>query len=332
VSGGDRLGRLLVLVPYLLARPGIRITEAADDLGVSEDQLRDDLQLLYVCGLPGYGPGDLIDMSVADDTVTITYHAGMDRPLRLNGDEAMALIVALRALAGTDGNLDGSYVDGDAVARALAKLETAAGAAGKSASRVAVTEGLRDAGMAGAVRGALDRGRALRIVYYTAGRDATTERVVDPIRLRVVEGYGYLEAWCRRVEAVRMFRLDRIDALTELDEPSAPPASAESRDGLFTPEPDAPLVALRVGLRSRWITEYYPCEEVVAEPGGRWAVTLRANDLEWARRMVVGLGDDAEVLGPPELITLIRSRAEAALAVYTEYSAEEGAERWPRRG
>jgi len=54
----DRLGRLLNLVPYLLARPGILVAEAAAGLEVSERQLREDLELLWVCGLPGYGPGD----------------------------------------------------------------------------------------------------------------------------------------------------------------------------------------------------------------------------------------------------------------------------------
>ena len=77
----DRLGRLLNLVPYLLARPGILISEAAADLAVSERQLREDLELLWVCGLPGYGPGDLIDMALDGDRVTITYDAGIDRPV-----------------------------------------------------------------------------------------------------------------------------------------------------------------------------------------------------------------------------------------------------------
>ncbi|HET6479025.1 MAG TPA: protein pafC, partial [Actinoplanes sp.] len=84
---GDRLGRLLNLVPYLLARPGILVAEAAADLGVGERQLREDLELLWVCGLPGYGPGDLIDMALDGDRVTISHDAGIDRPLRLTQDE-----------------------------------------------------------------------------------------------------------------------------------------------------------------------------------------------------------------------------------------------------
>ena len=88
------------------------------------------------------------------------------------------------------------------------------------------------------LRGAVERGRALRITYYTATRDETTERVVDPMRVLMVGGRAYLEAWCRRAEAVRLFRVDRIDALTELDEPAAPPPQARPHDvsdGVFQP-------------------------------------------------------------------------------------------------
>ena len=56
-----QLPRLLALVPYLLKHPGVQTSEAAALFGVSEEQLRRDLNLLWVCGLPGHGPGDLID-------------------------------------------------------------------------------------------------------------------------------------------------------------------------------------------------------------------------------------------------------------------------------
>ena len=117
-----RMPRLLALVPYLLARPGIRIDDAAQDFDVTPKQLRKDLELLWMCGLPGYGPGDLIDLSFEGDTIVVTHDAGMSRPLRLTGGEATALLVALRALAETPG-----VVDGDAVRRTIAKIEAAAG-------------------------------------------------------------------------------------------------------------------------------------------------------------------------------------------------------------
>jgi proteasome accessory factor C len=311
MSGADRLGRLLNLVPYLLARPGIAVAEAAADLGVTERQLREDLELLWVCGLPGYGPGDLIDMALDGDRVTITYDAGIDRPLRLTRDEALALVVALRLLAETPG-----VGHRDGIERALAKIESAAGddAGAPVAVRLPGNRSrLTD------LRGAVERGRALRLTYYTAARDETTDRVVDPMRVLVVGDRAYLEAWCRRADAVRLFRADRIDAWQELDEPSAPPPDArptDVSDGVFHATPDQPLVTLRVSRGARWITEYYPCEEVRRESGENWVVSLRASDLGWARRLVLGLGPEVSVVGPAELAEAVRLEACAALEGY----------------
>ena len=65
-------------MPYLPAGPdGVRLAEAARDFGVTEAQLRSDLDLLWMCGLPGYGPGDLIDLAFEGDRVRVTFTAGM---------------------------------------------------------------------------------------------------------------------------------------------------------------------------------------------------------------------------------------------------------------
>jgi proteasome accessory factor C len=310
-ASADRLGRLLNLVPYLLARPGIRVAEAAADLGVTEKQLREDLELLWVCGLPGYGPGDLIDMAFDGDRVTITYDAGIDRPLRLTPDEALALVVALRMLAETPGT-----ANRDAIQRALAKVEHVTGGLAESPVAVRLPG---NADRLATIRGVVERRRALHITYYTATRDETTERVVDPMRVLVAEGRAYLEAWCRRAGAVRLFRVDRIDGMTELDEPAAAPAQAQPTDlsdGVFLPSADQTLVTLRVGRGGRWITEYYPCERVVEESPEHWLVSLRAADLGWARRLVLSLGPEVTVVSPAALAEAVRDQAQVALAAY----------------
>ncbi|GIE95095.1 helix-turn-helix transcriptional regulator [Paractinoplanes rishiriensis] len=306
----DRLGRLLNLVPYLLARPGILVAEAAADQGVTERQLREDLELLWVCGLPGYGPGDLIDMALDGDRVTISHDAGIDRPLRLTPDEALALVVALRMLAETPGT--GTR---DVIERALAKIENAAGDLADAPVAVKLPA---NAERLDRIRAAVEGRHALRITYYTAARDETTERVVDPMRVLMVEGRAYLEAWCRRAEATRMFRVDRIDAFTELDEPAAPPDEAVPHDvstGVFHPTPDLPLVTVRVGRGSRWIAEYYPVEDIRRD-GDEWVVTMRVTDLGWAQRLLLGR-PDVTVVGPPELLERIRAQATAALDRYS---------------
>ena len=131
----------------------------------------------------------------------------IDRPLRLGVDEASALLVALRMLAELPGMGDRS-----ALSRTIAKLEAAAGAAAAASAQVAVQVDDRDRGTRRwpQVTDALSRGRRLHLSYYVPGRDEATERDVDPMRLLVVEGRSYLEGWCRRAEAVRLFRLDRM--------------------------------------------------------------------------------------------------------------------------
>jgi len=309
-----RLPRLLSLVPYLIARPGVFIAEAAADFGVTEDQLRKDLELLWMCGLPGYGPGDLIDLSFEGDTVTVAFDAGMSRPLRLTGAEATALLVALRALLDTPG-----VVDADAVRRAVAKIESAAGAARPAGVAVGlgVREGEETAQTRRAVQDALRDGRAVRMTYYTAAKDEMTERTVDPMRLLIVDGRGYLEAWCRRAEAVRLFRLDRIDALTPLAEPASPPPYAEPTDvsaGLFRPQPDQRTAELELAQDVRWVAEYYPVDTVTELDDGRLRVTMRYADESWMVRMLLGLGGDVRIVGPDLLAEQVRDRARQALA------------------
>lgn len=83
-----RLVRLLNMVPYFQANQRITFAEASADLGVSRRQLEADLNQLWMCGLPGYGPGDLIDIEFSGETIEVVFSAGMDRPLRLTSPEA----------------------------------------------------------------------------------------------------------------------------------------------------------------------------------------------------------------------------------------------------
>src|ERR1700759_3027419 len=71
-----RLVRLLNMVPYFQANPRVTRAQAAADLSVSVKQLGEDLDQLWLCGLPGYSPGDLIDFAFEGDTIEVTFSAG----------------------------------------------------------------------------------------------------------------------------------------------------------------------------------------------------------------------------------------------------------------
>jgi predicted DNA-binding transcriptional regulator YafY len=312
----DRLQRLLALVPYVVSRKVVGLADTAAAFGVSERELVDDLNMLWCVEIRSPDPYCPIDLSYEGGEIVVSEAESIDRPLRLGVDEASALLVALRMLAEVS-----SLDDRSALSRTVAKLEAAAGEAGAVSAQVAVQVDDRGVGSAAAqIRGALDRGRRLHLSYYVPGRDEATERDVDPMRLLVVEGRTYLEGWCLRAEAVRLFRLDRVLDLAVLDEAASVPAQARPRDvdqGLFRPSPDDAAVELELSAAGRWVAEYYPCERVEELGDGRLRVGLRTPDTRLVRRLALRLGEDGRVTSPPELAAQVREDAAAALAQYT---------------
>jgi proteasome accessory factor C len=314
-SATTRLSRLLTMVPWLLNRPGVQIEEVASEFDVSPAQVEADLGLLFLCGTPGGYHGDLIEAEWESGRVFLGNADTIGRPLRLGVDEALALIVGLRALAAVPG-----IGERDAVVRALAKLESATGSASAGSSRiqVAIDEGTGEEALTVAQE-ALAAHRRVHLRYLVPSRDESTERDVDPMRVINFDAHWYLEGWCHRAEDVRLFRLDRIEAAAILDEDGTPPAAARPRDldsGVFTPHADDQLVRIALGPGATWVSDYYPTESVEAGQDGAAVITIRTADTAWLRRLMWRLGSQARVLEPPELALEVQQGARAALQGY----------------
>jgi proteasome accessory factor C len=312
-TGTQRLQRLLALVPYVVSRNVVGLTETAEAFGLSERELVDDLNLLWCVELRAPDPYCPIDLSYEGGEIVISEAESIARPLRLAVDEASALLVALRMLA--EVALPGS----EALARTIAKLEAAAGEAAAVSTQVQVqVDKGRAAGVIGQVRDAVRLRRRIHLRYYVPGRDEATERDVDPMRLLVVEGRTYLEGWCRRAEGVRLFRLDRVHGIELLDTPAEVPPEAEPVDidrGLFRPSDQDVIVVLELRPAAHWVAEDYPCENI-ERSGDELRVTLRTPDTRWVRRLALRLGEDARVIAPAGLAAEVGADAAAALAQY----------------
>lgn len=307
----SRVERLLTMVPWLVGRQGIEISRAAEGLGITEDQLKKDLDLLFMCG---YGPmtDELIEVSYEGGRVFVSNADTIARPLRLSVDEAISLIVGLRSLSALEAG------ESSAVERALAKLEEVAGAI-PGVERVMVVDDDTEAGRTRSVlQDALSAGRRVHLTYHVPSRDERTERDVDPMRLARVEGHWYLEGWCHRAQDVRLFRTDRIEAVEVLDVPSEPPADAVRRDlsaGAYQRgEGDLP-VTLRLAPSAHWVAEYYPVTSRETS-GEDLVVTLPTSNEGFLRRLVLRLGGAAEVVEPEALRTAVTAHATQALAAY----------------
>lgn len=316
-----RLVRLLNMVPYFQANPRVSYDKAANDLGVTRKQLRTDIDQLWVCGMPGYFPGDLIDFELSDDTINVTFSAGMDKPLRLASHEATGLLLALRALSDIPG-----VVDPAAARSAIAKIEAAAGLAAASETETLPEDGeSTESAAAAAVRAAVRDQRALAIEYYSASRDAQSNRVVDPIRVVLVGDQSYLEAWSRESEGVRLFRFDRILNATVLEESAAPPrqvVEAPPNTALFDADPSLPTATLRIAPAAAWMLEYFPMRVVRELPGGHFEAVMTYAAEEWMARQILGFGADVRVLAPAALAARVRDAATEAAAAYQALASD----------
>jgi predicted DNA-binding transcriptional regulator YafY len=319
VRATDRLSRLLAMVPWLLNRQGVPLAAAAKHFDITEAQLVKDLELLFVCGMPGHMPDDLINAEWDSGRVYLDNAEAISRPLRLAPDEAITLIAGLRTLAELPATNNPHARR--AVESALVKLSAAAQDAVGAASRLTIdlSVGAVDETLATA-RDALRRKKRLRLRYVVPTRDETTERDVDLMRVTNLGGRWYLEAWCHRAEGVRLFRVDRVAGAEVLDVDGTPPPEAVSRDveedRLFTPSEDDLLVTLEMEPRGRWVAEYYPVESTEELDGGRLRVTLRVANPRWLPRLILRLGGAGRIISPPALADEAVTAARAALAGY----------------
>ncbi|HEX4531299.1 MAG TPA: WYL domain-containing protein [Acidimicrobiia bacterium] len=289
---GPRLQRVLALVPWILAHPGVTIAELAARFEVSERELERDLELLPMCGLPPYTADRLIDVSVIDGEVEIRLAEYFERPLRLTPAEGLALLAAGRALLAVPGSDD----DGP-LATALAKLDDALGAPGSLAVDVGASDQLQR------LQDAEADDERVEIDYYSFARDEMTTRVIDPWRVFHAFGAWYVAAWCHRAQAERLFRVDRVRAVRATGERFDPASRADddARDLVYRPRPEDPRVTLRLAPAAEWVVESHPHESATRADDGTWQVVLAISEPAWLERLLVALGPDATVVAPADL-------------------------------
>ena len=310
-TSADQVIRLLSLVPYLQRNPDADLTETAARFGVSSEQLVEDLNVLWYCGLPGGLPGDLIEIDMdaleGSGRIRLSNADYLARPMRFTPDEALSLLVALRAVRELTGPSDTDGVDS-----ALAKLESATPAADATP---AVTVASGDEHVRAALAAAIDARGLVEFDYTDSGLESSVPKVA-PVKLIVRDGYGYLQAWSLERRDWRTYRLDRIGTVRPAK--GRRPRLGEPPDfgaGWLELRPDAATVTLRLAPEAGRITEYYPTMAV--RPGGSAVeVDLLLADPAWLRSLLLRLGPGVLAVSPPEAAADARQAAEDALRAY----------------
>ncbi len=270
--------RILALVPWLVAHPGVQKSEVRERFQLSEAQLERDLELMLMVGVPPYTPGDYIDVDDDGDTITLRMADSFRRPPRLTAPEGLAVLAAGRALVA----VPGSDTDGP-LATALLKLSAALG-------NPDVDVSIGEPEYLSVIRAAVETAHEVELDYWTASRDVVTTRRVQPTTVFFAEGQWYLEAFCHAANDDRLFRVDRIRAAHTTEIRFRAPAEYELRDALYQPRDADPTFALTVDPAHRWVGEYYPTEAIEDLDAGYQRIVLRVSELAFLERLVLRLG------------------------------------------
>ncbi len=308
-GAGERLARVLELVPWVAAGDGPTRAEIRERFELSDAELDADLGVVWFVGLPPYTPDSLIEVVSEGDRVWIRYPEVFHHPRRLTPEAGVSLLAAAATVAALPGaDRSGPLRSG------MAKLAAVLGV--DAAETLDVDLGAADPAVVAVVREAVAGRRRLRLDHYSYGRDERTVREVDPYRLHVDAGTLYLDAYCHLAGGRRWFRVDRIVAATALEEAAGEPAGAAGP--LFEPEPGAVRVTLDLEPSASWVASSYPVESVSPMPAGRTRVTLAVAARPWLERLLLRLGSTAEVVDAPEgWRDLRRSAAARVLGRYS---------------
>lgn len=311
-----RLRRLLVMLPWLMERGSVSTQEMADRFGLSVRELVAELTLASLCGV-SQDPLDLIDLWVDENEVHVGVPKYFERPLRLTLPEAFSLV----ASASLARQIPGSDPSG-ALARAVDKIVSATGLDAESSVAVDIDV----PPLLELLTQAANRAVVVEFDYWTVSSGEMRLRRVVPVETFREQNHWYLRALDVQADAERTFRVDRMESLILTD--SVQEVSLPQRGEWFETSEDSRPVVLRIDAEWMWVLERYPlieASDIAEEDTGESSaqtkmkqrtVRLLVSNEHWLQRLLIRLGNHAEVIEPLEWRTVGRVTAESVLKRY----------------
>lgn len=151
--------------------------------------------------------------------------------------------------------------------------------------------------------------------YYTAGRNAYSERQLDPYVLHFSRSNPYVTGYCHLRQEIRWFRVDRIKSIEVLNQTFEVDANFDPREHFemafqhevggiptqisiwFNPK-TAPYIRER-----RW----HPTQQIDEHSDGALTLHFVVRGLNEVKRWILFYGKGAKALAPPELVEMIRT-------------------------
>jgi proteasome accessory factor C len=299
-NAASRALRTMDLIPYILENPGISIGKLARQFSVSEKQVESDLQLIFMCGLPGYTPYELIDLIFEDGVVSIIDPQVLDKPRRFTKSELVVIALGLQLLSelsASDATRSGKL---QLLSNKIMKL-------GGSNSVVIAPSSSKSPYVEVITRAITDK-KSLTMQYQSLVKDEISVRSIIPHSLYLMNGNLYLSALDLKAKSDRIFKVELIKDCEIGNEINSEAVAQDS---------SALEVVLDVQRAYRnFIERNSSIITAVEEQKNSFRVHLKLNNLEWLKRSILSNSPGIKVISPPSLAQEVAELAASLLASY----------------
>jgi proteasome accessory factor C len=294
-----RTARLLDLVPFLNTHQGIALKELAAHFDVTPTQMSADLMTLWMCGLPGYTPLELMDLEFESGFVTIRNAPTLAKPRTITFQEGVALLLGLDLVASSIPEERSDLLN--SVQSLRERLTKLLGVPIKL-SFVAATSGA----VSTTISQAIQSNSGLEIRYHSLYKDQISERSVMPVDLYDSNGQQYMRAFCFSANDYREFRVDRIESATAAVVPAQVSADVVNQEKI--------AFQITTQTHSRDVAERFAISDLPLEA----AIKLSSYSRQWIERSVMASGAAVTLNSPLEIRAELVKKAQLMLNRYKE--------------
>jgi proteasome accessory factor C len=293
----ERTARLLDLVPYISSHQGISLKQLAKDFDVSQSQMTDDLTTLWMCGLPGYTPLELMDLDFESGYVTIHNAETLAKPRAVTFDEGVALLLGLDLLRSA------LTADRSDLVTSIDLLSVRLSTLINLPAALAATSVVNQE-VSAAITDAMRTRTGLEISYHSLYRDEISSRIINPLEIIEVDGQRYLSSYCHTAGDFRQFRIDRIKSANVHVLLNQVPQNV-NQSSSYT-------CTIKVLAPNREIAERFKKTELPVNTH----FEFKSFSQQWIERSVLASGNAVALQSPPEIRDSIAVMAQSMLDRY----------------
>ena len=302
-NAAQRALRTMDLVPYILENPGISTVDLAAKFSVTQKQIEKDLQLIFLCGLPGYTPYELIDLTFEDGIVSIIEPQVLTKPRNFSSNEMVVIKLGLEILREINVNEPNKL---DKISTLLQKVHRQT-----DQDSVLLAKEISSSPYYSVINTAISQRKQLSIEYQSVSKDQLSTRLIVPYNISMLNGNLYLSAYDMDRQSDRVFKLDLISKCeigerTELDL-----VKSTATDQIVELIVDVNLTNFIERNTSIIVDQRLTADGI--------KVTLKVNNLEWISRAVISYAPNINVISPIALSEMIKQRAKNLLNAYSSH-------------